>query len=123
MEQTADRARATSRRFMSRTTFEGTLDQSRTSYPRFTEGTELRLLPSRLQQQSHVSRQDPLAVRAERTDVAHEVAHRLAGADLLRAVSGEHDAARRQFDQRRLHRADRAAEAGGVEHHVVREVM
>ena len=54
-----------------------------------------------LQQLADVARQDRLAILAERADVAHEIAHRLARADFLRIVGGEHDAVGRDFDQRR----------------------
>src|SRR5690349_23436416 len=66
------------------------------------------------QQQPHIAGQYLLAIRPERPQVVNEIAHGLTGANFLRVVGGEHDARRRNFDERCLHRPDCATEAGGV---------
>src|SRR5712691_9377884 len=76
-----------------------------------------------LEQKTDIAGQDLLARRTERADVRDEIAHRLAGADFLGIVGGEHDARGRNLHQRRLHRADGAAEAGGVEHEIAGEIV
>src|SRR5215813_321533 len=76
-----------------------------------------------LEQKADIPGQDLLARRSQRANVLHEVADHLARTDLLRIIGGEHDAGSRDFHQRGFHRPDRAAEAGGVEHQVVREIV
>ena len=79
-------------------------------------------MPS-LDELADIAGQDRLAVPAERGKLLDEIAHRRAIADLLRVVGGEHDARSRDLDQRAFHRADGTAEAGGVEHDVVAQIM
>src|SRR5712691_1757762 len=76
-----------------------------------------------LEQKTDIAGQDLLARRTERADVLDEIADRLAGADLLGIIGGEHDARGRDLHQRRLHRADRAAETGRIEHEVAGEIV
>ena len=65
----------------------------------------------------------PLAVGAERADVAHKIAHDFAFADFLRIVGGEDDAGRGDFAQAGFDCADAAGKSGGVEHEVVADVI
>src|SRR5437879_582340 len=76
-----------------------------------------------VEQQAGVAGQNPLRVRAERANLSDEFRHARGVADLLRIVGAEDAARRRQLDERRLHRLDLAAHAGGVEHQPLVQIV
>src|SRR5215211_494150 len=76
-----------------------------------------------LEEKANIAGKDLLTPRTEGANVRNEVTHDLARTDLLRIVGGENDARGRDLDQRGFHGSDRPAEAGGVEHQVVREIV
>src|SRR6185369_15009683 len=76
-----------------------------------------------VEQQAGVAGQNPLPVRAERANLGDELRHTSGVTDLLRIVGAEDAARRRQLDQRRLHRLDLAAHAGGVEDEPLAQIV
>src|SRR5215475_3308270 len=83
----------------------------------------LRRLRRLLQELVDVAGQNRLAILAERAQLHHKIAYRRAVADFLRVVGGEDDARGRDFDQCAPYGAHGPAEARGIEHDVVPQVM